>query len=152
MCGLAAVDGLQGEGMAQDEGQTFAGSEVREPGPRFHADDEGRLRGSDDLEKRCGSRLHIPVKQDLPGLIQDAEGLWGGRTGRCPRNTRATGGGLFELRVKGQEGIARVFYGTAIGQPIVMLHIFIKKSQKTPRKALEIARRRWQEVVSHDPP
>jgi phage-related protein len=67
-------------------------------------------------------------------------------------HTRAMGGGLFELRVKGQEGIARVFYGTAVAQRIVMLHVFIKKSQKTPRKELEIARRRLQEVVSHDPP
>jgi phage-related protein len=67
-------------------------------------------------------------------------------------HTRGMGGGLFELRVKGQEGIARVFYGTAVAQRIVMLHVFIKKSQKTPRKELEIARRRLQEVVSHDTP
>jgi phage-related protein len=67
-------------------------------------------------------------------------------------HTRAMGGGLFELRVKGKEGIARVFYGTAVTQRIVMLHVFIKKSQKTPRKELEIARRRLQEVLSHDTP
>jgi phage-related protein len=67
-------------------------------------------------------------------------------------HTRAMGGGLFELRGKGQEGIARVFYGTAVAQRIVMLHVFIKKSQKTPRKELEIARGRLREVVSHDPP
>ena len=67
-------------------------------------------------------------------------------------HTRAMGGGLFELRVKGQEGIARVFYGTAVAQRIVMLHVFIKKSQKTPPKELEIARRRLQEVLNHDAP
>jgi phage-related protein len=67
-------------------------------------------------------------------------------------HTHAMGGWLFELRVKGQEGIARVFYGIAATQRIVMLHVFLKKSQKTPRKELEIARRRLQEVVSHDPP
>ena len=67
-------------------------------------------------------------------------------------HTRAMGGGLFELRVKGQEGIVRVFYGTATAQRIVMLHVFIKKSQKTPRRELEIARRRLQEVLSHDTP
>ena len=65
-------------------------------------------------------------------------------------HTRAMGEGLFELRVKGKEGIARVFYGTVVPQRIVMLHVFIKKSQKTPRKELEIARRRLQEVLSHD--
>jgi phage-related protein len=67
-------------------------------------------------------------------------------------HTRAMGGGLFELRVKGQEGISRVFYGTAVAQRIIMLHVFIKKSQKTPSKELAIARRRLQEVLSHDAP
>ena len=67
-------------------------------------------------------------------------------------HTRAMGRGLSELRVKGQEGIARVFYGTAAAQRIIMLHVFIKKSQKTPQKELEIARRRLQEVLSHDAP
>jgi len=67
-------------------------------------------------------------------------------------HTRAMGGGLFELRVKGQEGIARVFYGTAVAQRIIMRHAFIKKSQKTPLKERAIARRRLQEVLSHDAP
>ena len=67
-------------------------------------------------------------------------------------HTRALGGGLFELRVKGQEGIARVSYGTAVAQRIIMLHVFIKKSQKTPPKELAIARRRLQEVLNHDAP
>lgn len=60
--------------------------------------------------------------------------------------TRPMAGGLFELRVKGQEGIARVFYCTVIGKRIVMLHGFVKKSQKTPTKELKIARRRLLEV------
>ena len=57
-------------------------------------------------------------------------------------HTRAMGEGLFELRVKGQEGIARVFYCTVVQRRIVMLHVFIKKSQKTPAEDLELARRR----------
>jgi phage-related protein len=66
-------------------------------------------------------------------------------------HTRAMGEGLFELRVKGQEGIARVFYCTVVQRRIVMLHVFIKKSQKTPKRELDIAKRRLQEVVRHDP-
>ena len=54
--------------------------------------------------------------------------------------------GLFELRVKGQEGIARVFYCTLVGRRIMMLHGYVKKSQKTPVKELKIARRRMAEV------
>ena len=61
-------------------------------------------------------------------------------------HTRAMGDGLFELRLKAAEGIARVFYCTLIGRRIVMLHQFIKKSEKTPRKELEIAKRRMKEV------
>jgi phage-related protein len=61
-------------------------------------------------------------------------------------HTRAMGGGLFELRLKAAEGIARVFYCVLEGRRIVMLHQFIKKSEKTPRKELEIARKRMKEV------
>jgi len=62
-------------------------------------------------------------------------------------HTRAMGRGLFELRLQAAEGIARVFYCTVVGQQIVMLHQFTKKSEKTPRKELEIARRRMEEVT-----
>ena len=61
-------------------------------------------------------------------------------------HTRAIGDGLFELRLKAAEGIARVFYCTLVGRRIVMLHQFMKKTEKTPRKELEIARRRMKEV------
>ena len=65
-------------------------------------------------------------------------------------HTRAMGGGLFELRVKGQEGIARVFYCIVVQRRMVMLRVFIKKSQKTPKRELETAKRRLQEVLRHD--
>jgi phage-related protein len=61
-------------------------------------------------------------------------------------HTKAFGGGLFELRLKGAEGIARVFYCTQIDRRIFMLHSFIKKSNKTPKADLETARMRMKEV------
>ena len=54
--------------------------------------------------------------------------------------------GLFELRMKSGEGIGRVFYCTPVGRQIMMLHQFVKKSEKTPRNELEVARRRMKEV------
>ena len=63
-------------------------------------------------------------------------------------HTQSMSEGLFELRVKGQEGIARVFYCTLAGQRILMLHGFIKKSRKTPSKELKLARQRLSEVKS----
>ena len=62
-------------------------------------------------------------------------------------HTRPMGKGLFELRLKAAEGIARVFYCVLVGRRIVMLHQFIKKSEKTPRKELDIARTRMKEVT-----
>ncbi|OPY00548.1 MAG: hypothetical protein A4E62_02776 [Syntrophorhabdus sp. PtaU1.Bin002] len=59
-------------------------------------------------------------------------------------------GGLFELRLKAAEGIARVFYCTVIGKKIMILHQFIKKTQKTPPKELALARRRMKEVRNAD--
>lgn len=61
-------------------------------------------------------------------------------------HTRAIGEGLFELRLKAGEGIARVFYCTMVGKKIIILHQFIKKTDKTPPRELETARRRMKEV------
>jgi len=65
-------------------------------------------------------------------------------------HTKALGGGLFELRLKGVDGIARVFYCTLAQQQIVMLHCFVKKSQKTPASDLRIAQARLHEVKNAD--
>jgi phage-related protein len=62
-------------------------------------------------------------------------------------HSRAMGGGLFELRPRGREGIARVFYCTKVGRKIIILHSFIKKTNETPKRELDIARRRRREVI-----
>lgn len=64
-------------------------------------------------------------------------------------HTSAFGDGLFELRIKGSDGIARVFYCTLAGKRIVMLHSFIKKTQKTPVAERKKAETRMKEV-KHD--
>jgi phage-related protein len=61
-------------------------------------------------------------------------------------HTRAMGDGLFELRLKAAEGIARVFYCTLVGKRVVMLHHFTKKTDKTPAKELNVARMRKKEI------
>lgn len=62
-------------------------------------------------------------------------------------HSRAMGGGLFELRPKGREGIARVFYCMKVGRKIVMLHSFIKKTNETPKRELDLAHRRQKEIT-----
>ena len=66
-------------------------------------------------------------------------------------HTKAFGNGLFELRLKGADGIARVFFCTQVGQRIVMLHCFIKKSAKTPLRERRLAEVRMQEIKNADP-
>ena len=61
-------------------------------------------------------------------------------------HTKAMGDGLFELRLKAAEVIARVFYCALVGQRVVMLHHFIKKTDKTPAKELKVARLRKKEI------
>jgi phage-related protein len=60
--------------------------------------------------------------------------------------TRALGEELFEIRARGKEGIARIFSCTVVRGKIMVLHGFVKKTDKTPRRELATARRRLTEV------
>lgn len=55
-------------------------------------------------------------------------------------------GPLWEMRMKGRSGIARAVYITAVGKRIVVVHCFVKKTQKTLRREIEIAMKRAKEV------
>lgn len=54
--------------------------------------------------------------------------------------------GLWELRIKAGNDILRILYTFTKGQIIILLHIFVKKQQKTPARDLEMARKRLKEV------
>jgi phage-related protein len=56
-------------------------------------------------------------------------------------------GRIWEMRMRGREGIARALYVTAIGRRVVVLRVFVKKTQKTPRREIELARQRAKEVT-----
>jgi phage-related protein len=56
-------------------------------------------------------------------------------------------GELWEMRLKGRDGIARALYVTAIGRRVVVVRAFVKKTQATPRAEIELALRRAKEVV-----
>ncbi len=55
-------------------------------------------------------------------------------------------GPLWEMRMKGKDGIARAAYVTAKGRRVVVVHVFTKKTPKTPRREIETALRRAKEV------
>lgn len=65
-------------------------------------------------------------------------------------HTRSLGEKLFELRLKSKEGIGRAFFCSIVNQRIVILHVYIKKSQKIPEKELKIARKRLGEVIENE--
>ena len=54
---------------------------------------------------------------------------------------------IWEMRLRGRDGIARALYVTATGRRVVILRVFTKKTQKTPRREIELARQRAKEVT-----
>lgn len=56
-------------------------------------------------------------------------------------------GKLWELRLTGRDGIARVLYVTALGRRVIVVRAFVKKTQKTPRAEIELALRRAKDIT-----
>lgn len=90
-----------------------------------------------------------PMEEFLDGLdrlmlakaLQEIETLekFGNRI-REP-HSKALGGGLFELRIRSEGNISRVFYFFLDGDNIILTNGFIKKSRRTPTKELALARK-----------
>jgi phage-related protein len=55
-------------------------------------------------------------------------------------------GALWEMRLIGRDGIARAVYVTASGKRVIIVRVFRKKTQKTPRSEIELALKRAEEV------
>ena len=55
-------------------------------------------------------------------------------------------GPLWEMRMKGKDGISRAIYLTARGHRVVVVRVFIKRTQKTPRREIDLAFERAREV------
>jgi phage-related protein len=55
-------------------------------------------------------------------------------------------GSLWEIRMKGRDGISRALYVAASGQRVVVVRVFVKKTQKTPRREIRLALDRAKEI------
>lgn len=55
-------------------------------------------------------------------------------------------GHLWEMRMKGRDGISRAIYVTARGRRVVVVRVFVKNTQKTPRREIDLALERAREV------
>ena len=62
---------------------------------------------------------------------------------------KSLGKGLFEIRVKANEGIGRALFCIIEGKVVIILNGFVKKTQKTPAKELELAYKRMKEVKEY---
>ena len=89
--------------------------------------------------------LPVALRARLVRLLQAVENV--GLDALPAPHVKHLEGKLWELRVRAEGGTARGIYVTAAGRRVVILHVFAKKSRKTPRRALETARRRMKEVT-----
>lgn len=62
-------------------------------------------------------------------------------------HVRPLEGKLWEMRMQGRDGISRAAYAAMRGRRLLVLHVFVKKTQATPRKAIETARTRLENAV-----
>ena len=60
-------------------------------------------------------------------------------------------GSLWEMRMKGKDGISRAIYVTATGRRVVVVRVFLKKTRKTPRREIDLALERAKEVTNDEP-
>jgi phage-related protein len=63
-------------------------------------------------------------------------------------HVRPIQGKLWEMRMKGKDGIARALYVVATGKKVVVVRAFVKKTQKTPSQEIRLALERAKEIES----
>ena len=57
-------------------------------------------------------------------------------------------GPMWEMRLRGRDGISRALYVAAQGRRVVVVRVFVKKTQATPRREIDLALRRAREVLT----
>jgi len=59
----------------------------------------------------------------------------------------AVGNGVHEIRVRDESGAFRLIYVAKFSEAVYVLHAFQKKTRKTARRDLTLAKDRYQEVL-----
>ena len=90
--------------------------------------------------------LPVKLRARLVRLLETVENVGLEELGRP--HVKHLDGKLWELRVKAEGGVARGIYVTAAGRRVVVLHVFAKKSRKTPQRVLATARQRMKQVMT----
>jgi len=79
-----------------------------------------------DLQK--GDVLAMPVSRPMPSVAP----------------------GVAELRIRDRSGIYRAFYYRLSPRGILVFHTFVKKSQTTPKRDLDLGRKRLKEMLHEE--
>ena len=107
----------------------------------FYVDSRGERPVAQFIESlRSNPKLRSKILSTIDLLKEFGIGLPG------PYSAAMVGYDFRELRVRHGSDIARIVYAAIPGRKIVLLHNFQKKSQATPRRELETARRRLEEL------
>jgi len=109
----------------------------------------------DDYRTKQGNR---PVRDFLMKLSEDARAKVTAALTMLARLgnqlqmplSRAMGGGLFEIRVKHPDGPFRFLYCFRPVRRVVLLHGFTKRTEKTPKKDLDLAKERKRELEERE--
>ena len=88
--------------------------------------------------------LPVKLRARLVRLLETVENV--GLEALREPHVKHLDGKLWELRVRSEGGIARGIYVTAARRRVVVLHVFAKNSQKTPQRALALAKQRIKQV------
>lgn len=82
---------------------------------------------------------------NLPGLLTSFRSMVWRKCGKpCVKHLEK---GLGEIRMKGRDGISRALYVVAKPKRVVVVRVFVKKTQKTPRKEIKLALKRAGEIT-----
>lgn len=98
-----------------------------------------------------------PVKEFLDKILKKNRSLWvqtiGGLEKIKHKNyqkeplSKTLGNSLWEIRIRSRNDILRIIYTFTKNREIILLHGFIKKTQKIPKKELNIAKQRLKEAT-----
>ena len=95
---------------------------------------------ADEIERNWPPGIRTKLAWILEALIV------GGPQELGMPHIKALGKGLFEIRAQGKEGIGRGLFCQIDGKRIFILNAFIKKTQKTPVREMDLALKRLKEI------
>lgn len=99
------------------------------------------------LDKRVRAELEAQPKDIQARFLRIAELIAGHGLERVHEPyIKHLEGPLWEMRMKGRDGIARAVYVTASGKRVIVVRVFSKKTQKTPRREIDMALARAKEA------